>query len=445
MAAEPETAASRRAPLDGLRALAVTAVVVYHFGGGSSSVLPGGFLGVDLFFVLSGYLITGLLVAEHRRTGRIDLGGFWARRVRRLLPALVAMLLAVCAWVWWAAPPQTWQARRDDVLWTITNLANWHFVSAGEDYFVAYSGASPLRHTWSLSIEEQFYLAWPLLVALMLAVGLRLRRSSGTRLLAGLAVALVVASAVAMAWSFDPASISRAYYGTDGRVQQLLVGALLAIAVRGRLAGSRPGRRPWAVHAPGIATLLAVVAAVVLTPDDAPAYYRGGALAFALAGAGLILAVEQNPDGAVGRLLSLAPAVALGRISYAVYLWHWPVLVAVPVVGGPGDPGWWLGQSVRVLVTVVLSGLSYVLIERPVLEGRLRWVASLAPPVRCCGPGGGPAGDRLGGGLHPRPQRVAAPARRPRRLPVPRRGDRPAGDLRSAPGGARTASPATAG
>ena len=142
----------RRAALDGLRALAVLAVLAYHFGGGS--LVRGGFLGVDLFFVLSGYLITGLLLDEHTRSGRIDLSRFWARRVRRLLPALTLVVLAVAAWLWWASGPQGWPARRVDLLATLAYVANWHLIDTGQDYFASYSGASPVRHTWSLAIEE---------------------------------------------------------------------------------------------------------------------------------------------------------------------------------------------------------------------------------------------------------------------------------------------------
>ena len=346
----------RRAALDGLRAVAVTAVVAYHLGGGAAGAVRGGFLGVDLFFVLSGYLITGLLVREHRDRSRIDLVGFWERRVRRLLPALLLVLVVVALATWWAARPETWSARRGDALWTLAYLANWHFVAAGEDYFAAYAGASPLRHTWSLSIEEQFYLLWPLVV-----VGcLRVRRE----LLAVVAGVLVVASAAAMAWAYGAASLSRAYYGTDGRVQQLLVGALLALLL------ARARRLP---RYAGPAAFAALLLALVLASDAAPVYYRGGALAFAALTAVVVADVELRPDGGLARALSWAPAAALGRISYGVYLWHWPVLVLTPLPSGP-SPAWWLTQALRVGLTLGLSVLSWVLVERPVLERRVPWV-----------------------------------------------------------------------
>ncbi|WP_460447057.1 acyltransferase family protein, partial [Angustibacter aerolatus] len=356
----------RRAPLDGLRAVAVTAVVVYHLGSGTGSVLPGGFLGVDLFFVLSGYLITGLLLAEHARTGRIALGAFWARRVRRLLPALLLVLLVVCAATWWAARPETWPARRADVLWTLGYAANWHFVAVGEDYFAAYAGASPLRHAWSLSIEEQFYAAWPLLVAVVLGLAARARRSdAGRRALGVVSVLLVAGSAAALALELDPRAPARAYYGTEGRVQELLVGALLTLVL------PRLRRLPsWA----GWLGAAGLVAGLGLGDDAAPAYYRGGALAFCVAVALVVAAVEQAPASALGRALSWRPAVALGRVSYGVYLWHWPVLVLLPQPGPPGEPRWWLVQAVRVLATLAAAGLSYRLVELPVQRGGVPWL-----------------------------------------------------------------------
>ncbi|HEX8498885.1 MAG TPA: acyltransferase family protein, partial [Actinomycetales bacterium] len=343
-----------------MRAVAVAAVVVYHFGGGDRSVLGGGFLGVDLFFVLSGYLITGLLVREHRRTGGIDLVAFWGRRLRRLLPALLLVLVAVCAATWWAAPPETWAARRADVLWALAYLANWHFVGVGEDYFASYTGASPLRHTWSLSIEEQFYLVWPLVVAGVLRSSAR----HGRRALVVVSAGLVLVSATAMALAFAPGAVSRAYYGTDGRVQQLLVGAVLALLL-GR-AAAVPSGTLRAVRVGVPVCLVVVGAALVVASDSAPTYYRGGALAFAVVVALVVAGIELDPAGPAARALSWAPAAALGRVSYGVYLWHWPVLVLMPV---PQND--FLASALRVAVTLALSAASYRYVERPVMLGRV--------------------------------------------------------------------------
>lgn len=335
-------------------------------------MLAGGFLGVDLFFVLSGYLITGLLVREHRRTGGVDLVAFWGRRLRRLLPALVLVLVAVCAATWWAAPPETWAARRADVLWALAYLANWHFVGVGEDYFASYSGASPLRHMWSLSIEEQFYLLWPLVVAGVLWSAARRGRAADrpARPLVAVSTVLVLASATAMALAFEPGAVSRAYYGTDGRVQQLLVGAVLALLLERLLLPGSPTATGASTATGGrripVLGLAALAAALVVASDSSPVYYRGGALAFAVLVALVVAGIELDPSGPAARALSWQPLVALGRVSYGVYLWHWPVLVLMPV---PRNDI--LAAALRVAVTLAVSAASYRYVERPVLRGRV--------------------------------------------------------------------------
>ena len=377
--------AERRPALDGIRAVAVAAVVAYHLGGGSTSWLPGGFLGVDVFFVLSGYLITSLLVTELRHTGRIDLRNFWARRVRRLLPAAALVILATSAWTWWAAPPQTWPARRGDLLWTIGYLANWHFYAAGENYFAAYDGASPLRHMWSLAVEEQFYLVWPLLVAGGGAVAVMIRRrrpvSAGSHgrpvvratTVAWVAVLVGIAASVAvMALTYRTGDPGRAYYGTDARLHELLVGALGALLLRSRRwAHLVDGRRPaWL----GAAAFAALLGAFALMSDARPLYYRGGALGVGVATLAVIVAVERAPGGWFAALFSWRPAVALGRISYGVYLWHWPFIVWMPLPAGEGN--WAIARTdlIRLAATVAAAGLSYRFVEQPVLRGKVPWL-----------------------------------------------------------------------
>jgi peptidoglycan/LPS O-acetylase OafA/YrhL len=362
----------RRPALDGVRALAVLAVVVYHFGGGAPSWLPGGFLGVDVFFVLSGYLITSLLLTEYARTGRIALGAFWARRAQRLLPALALVLLAVCAWVWWASPVNDYPRRRGDVFWSLAYLANWHLAGSGEDYFAQYGTASPLRHMWSLAVEEQFYVVWPPLLIGLLALGMRRWgparwRLRPRRVVAAVAVAGIAASAVAMAARYEPGSPNRAYYGTDGRVQEIFVGVLLA-AVLPVVARHLPRRRLVAAGVAGTAGLAVLLVAFVVMSDAAAPYYFGGALVVSLATAGLLAALELRPGGALARAFSWAPAAALGRISYGVYLWHWPVAVAFPVLGNWTPDQVWDRQLLRCALTLGLSVGSYLLVERPALR-----------------------------------------------------------------------------
>ena len=199
---------------------------------GGVAALGGGFLGVDAFFVLSGFLITSLLLAEHRRSGRIDLPAFWARRARRLLPALLLVLGTVVVVSRWTLSAEKLPALRMDALAAIAYAANWWMMHRGGGYFAETAAPSPLQHTWSLGIEEQFYLCWPLLVvaALMLA------RRPGRGVLLVLCGSGAAGSALAAAWLFDPADTDRAYYGTDTRALALLAGAALAVA----LAGVRP-------------------------------------------------------------------------------------------------------------------------------------------------------------------------------------------------------------
>ncbi|MGZ4603628.1 MAG: acyltransferase family protein, partial [Kineosporiaceae bacterium] len=325
---------------DGVRAVAISLVLLHHLTGGMPHRLEGGFLGVDVFFVLSGYLITGILLTSRRRSGRLALLSFWLRRARRLLPPLVLTLVLVSLVVWWAAPPELWPGRRDDALWALLYGANWHAVG-GVDVWGRRSGDDLLGHTWSLAVEEQFYLVWPLLLAASLALGPRLaarlrpQARLGRRLRAMPVVVCLGAAGASFAWlahAYRPLSPEWAYYDTRGRIGELLAGATLALAMPAvRRVLSRRGAGLLAVV--GISVL---VAAVCVLDYRLPAYYRGGAVAVTVATACLLVGVELAPAGAVGRALSTTPLVSLGRISYTVYLVHYPVVGLAPL---PND-GW---------------------------------------------------------------------------------------------------------
>ena len=350
---------SYRPALDGIRAIAVSAVVAYHLG---IEAMPGGFLGVDVFFVLSGYLITSLLLLERDATGSIDLGRFWMRRARRLLPALLLLLVVAAFWIHETAPDFELAQRRADLQWTLLYGSNWHLIASAQDYFAQGSGVSIVRHAWSLAIEEQFYLVWPLIVAAALWVA-----RARTTILVAVCGAGVAGSIAAMALLHTADDLSRAYYGTDTRVHQLLIGALFAIAMLRMQAVRAPRKLGTPVAALALASL---VTTFMYLDDGSSLYYRGlSALVAVLAGA-LIWGLEVSPSGALARALGTAPMRGIGRISYGIYLWHWPVIL---VVGTPAVVFEWLPDTIGlnltcIVITMAIATLSFALVERPALR-----------------------------------------------------------------------------
>lgn len=342
--------------LDGLRAIAVTAVLLYHLDIGWAR---GGFLGVDLFFVISGFLITTLLLREHDSTGRIGLGAFWIRRFRRLVPPLVVVVAAtVLATRLWGVPEQ-WASVRLDAVAALAYVANWRFVLADQSYFDTLLGPSPLLHTWSLAVEEQWYILWPVVMIGLVALAHRRSARAAVAAVAGAAVA----SAVWMAVLYEPADASRVYFGTDTRAQQLLIGAALAWIVQLRPErvelGSRT-RGAWTV----VAGLVAFAVVASSAGDEASWLYRGGFFAISILCALLVLGTATTSPAAPLRWLTWPPLLWIGVRSYGIYLWHWPVILFV------GEPmGLELARVplmvVQVSVTLVLTELSLRLIERP--------------------------------------------------------------------------------
>ncbi len=367
----------RLAGLDGLRALAVLAVLAFHFG---VSWLPGGYLGVDLFYVLSGFLITLLLVGEHSSRGRIALGRFWARRARRLLPCLFLVVLAAAAYVRFVAPPGAYPGFRSDALSALFYFSNWHQIAANANYFVATGPPSPLTHTWSLAIEEQFYLLWPLVVLGVLRLCGRSRPATGVTVLGSLSLAGALASAAEMALRYGPsADTTRLYFGTDTHAQPLLVGAFVAcllVRIRMRSPGPSRSRIPAAVTE-GLRAVLVVGGAAALSilailmvrlPGSDGGAYQGGFLLAAACCAVIIVAAVTMPTGPFARLLSARPLVWLGTVSYGIYLWHYPLgLYLSPTRTGLTGPALFVA---RFGATVALAATSYYLVERPVMEGR---------------------------------------------------------------------------
>jgi peptidoglycan/LPS O-acetylase OafA/YrhL len=345
--------------------MAVIAVLLYH---GGVTWAGGGFLGVDIFFVLSGYLITALLVAEWHDAGTIGLAAFWGRRARRLLPALLVLLAAVAAYAALVVAPDELGQIRGDGLAGLFYVANWHLIFAHRSYFDQFLGPSPLTHLWSLGIEEQWYLFWPFLLGL----GLRLSRGR-TRALAAAAALLAGGSALAMAWlvpaNGDP---SRVYYGTDTRAQALLVGAFLALMLR-RSPVDDGDRSSTGIQVLGLVGASALALMIVGVDGRDHWLYQGGFLLAALATVAVILSAVQ-PHGLVRRLLSPWPLVWVGRISYGLYLWHW--LVYVALTPDRTDLSGWPLLAVRLALTLAIAVLSYRFVEMPARTwrpARARW------------------------------------------------------------------------
>ena len=384
----------RRLPaLDGLRAVAVGGVLAYHLGAGWAS---GGYLGVDLFFVLSGFLITSLLVEERARTGSIDVVAFWGRRARRLLPALFVLLLAIASYVAVMARvgPPGWSAQvdlgglRGDAVATLLYVANWHAIFAHQSYFARFALPSPLEHTWSLAIEEQFYLLWPAVLTGVLALARRSGKGPvGWRCVAGVLTAggALVSAGLMAAWFRSGADPTRVYFGTDTRAFDLLAGATVALLVAGRpLPGRRAkaGLRAMSLTAVGGLALCWAIGGRGGMP--AGWMFDGGFLACAAMAAVVVADAAQEEPGPLGALLSLGPLRWIGRISYGIYLWHWPVFVYVgpTLTGLRGAPL----VVLRLAMTLGLASASYYLVECPIRRRRLTgWPRLAAVPAAAAG------------------------------------------------------------
>jgi peptidoglycan/LPS O-acetylase OafA/YrhL len=350
-----------------LRAVAVLAVIVFHAG---APWLPGGFLGVDVFFVISGFLITSLLLSEHRSNGRIGFGGFWSRRARRLLPALLVLLAVMALWARtsWPDPVQL-HAFPGDALASLAYVANWHFAAQGTSYFTQFSAPSPLQHLWSLAIEEQFYLVWPLALAAFLAV-----RSLGRRGLLVLSLVGAGVSIALMALWYSPTNPSAVYFQTDTHAFGLLFGAAAALLLAGPH-GERVRRVSSAVAPLALAGLVLCLALV----DGRQAFaYQGGIALAALLTVPVVVAASR--PGVVSTLLGRRPLVQIGLISYGLYLWHWPIWTILTDARLGVD---WLGGTViRASLLLVTTLASYWLVERPIRHGVPRgWAVRLATPV----------------------------------------------------------------
>ena len=391
----PTRPKSRYIPaLDGLRTLAVVAVVLYHL---NLTWAQGGLLGVTIFFVLSGYLITRLLLNEIAKTGRIDLKSFWIRRIRRLFPAVVTVVVVTCA-LCTVFNHVMLTKMRPDILPSLLFFNNWWQIMQDVSYFNALGDPSPLTHFWSLAIEEQFYLIWPPLLLAMVSV--HMSKPNTRRVVLGLAAV----SAVAMMVLYNPATDpSRVYYGTDTRVFSLLLGAWMAFIPDRDLAPARLVRHlgldrlagaakhgksksdtaeaattkpselarfwssPASIDLMGVVGLVGLAAMVALTNGYTAFQYRVGTLLCSILTLMVIAACVQ-PQGMVARALAAEPLVWIGKRSYSIYLWHYPLLLLMNPVANINDTPWW-HYILQVLLVVAAAECSYRFIETPFRKG----------------------------------------------------------------------------
>jgi peptidoglycan/LPS O-acetylase OafA/YrhL len=375
--AAPNSTPSRPRPfrvpgLDGIRAVAVTTVIVFHLFPGT---LVGGYLGVDIFFVVSGFLITTLLLRERAATGRISLRAFWARRARRLLPALGVLLLACCTTALLVGG-DVLVGLGTQALGATTFSSNWLFIGAGNSYFDA-TVPELFRNLWSLALEEQFYLVWPLLIVLLLV---RIPRTARLAIIGVLAVA----SAVWMGVLFSPVDPTRVYYGTDTHAFGLALGAFLAVLAVGRgiqnQIGGMPSRWVRTITATGGGLAIAALGALAFVMvGDTEIPYRGGLAAVAILTA-VGIAALLVPGSPLARVLDFAPIRWVGVRSYGLYLWHWPVVVllasALPTWSREGTEGWTLG-GIALAITVLAAAVSYRYIEEPIRRHGFRHTAAV--------------------------------------------------------------------
>ncbi len=351
--------------IDGLRALAVAAVFAYHADLGWAK---GGFLGVDLFFVISGFLITSLLLAEWERSGSLRTVRFWGRRALRLLPALVVVLVVVSVAVPLLASDQGYRLRAD-VLAGLGYVSNWRLIFEQQSYFQEIGRPPVLQHLWSLAVEEQFYLLWPLVLFVLLIPMGRARRDP--KLLFVPVLALAAVSAGLMALLYDPnVDPSRVYFGTDTRAAGLLVGAALAcLPMRWRTSSQVSGAKRVVLEVVGLAAVLGLAVCVVKVDQFDTRLYRGGFIAVALLAA-IAVAVTTHPASWVGKALGCRPLVWMGRRSYAIYLWFWPVLMMTRARSDVSLRGLPL-LALQIGLTLALAAASYRWIERPIRAGAL--------------------------------------------------------------------------
>lgn len=373
-----------RTDIQGLRAVAVGTVLLYHAG---ASFMPGGFVGVDIFFVISGFLITGLLVKEMRQDGKVSLSGFYARRAKRILPAATIVLLAVAALTVTVLPRNRWDSIGWEILGSAFNVVNWVFANNSTDYLRQDQAASPVQHFWTLAVEEQFYIVWPLLLVgvCVLASSKVRHRSSVLNLprainLARIAVLTLTVPSFVFSILYTQENSGAAYFVTTTRLWELGVGAIIAL-----FATELSRLNAVAAQLVGWMGLAGIIASVVLISSGTP--YPGSAAMLPTLGAAAVIIAGMNGRArtGVGAILSLSPFTWIGDVSYSLYLWHWPMIVIGTYILG----GLTLTQGLIIIaLSFIPAVLSYRYVERPVLRWDYlkdnRTALGLATIMFCC-------------------------------------------------------------
>ncbi|MGI9665928.1 MAG: acyltransferase family protein [Acidimicrobiia bacterium] len=360
--------------IDGLRAIAVMAVLFYH---ADFTWARGGFLGVEVFFVISGYLITSLLLVEWLRTGTIGLKQFWIRRARRLLPA-VFLLLAVVSVLSILFYRDTVHRMLADVLAASGYVTNWYLIVEDVSYFETFGRPPLLQHLWSLSLEEQFYVLWPLIFTFGMALFSFKRRQTTIRAFLGLTIVGIIASTALMAMKYVPyEDPSRVYYGTDTRAAGILVGVALSLVwIPWRLNASLAFKKVRLLNVTGLGALAALLWILVAMDEFAPLLYRGGFLITSVVTA-IVIAVTVHPAARLGPILEARPLKWVGTRSYGIYLWHWPIFMLM-------RPGFdvidntYVVFAVRTALTFAIAEVSFRYVEAPIRHFGLRaWIVDI--------------------------------------------------------------------
>ncbi|MBK3914615.1 acyltransferase family protein [Listeria ivanovii] len=342
--------------IDGLRALAVIAVIAYHL---NFSWAKGGFIGVDIFFVLSGYLITNILLTQWEKTQTLQLKQFWLRRFRRLIPAVYIMIVVVVIYSV-LFHPEILKNLRGDAIASFFYVSNWWFIFHNVSYFDSFGLPSPLKNLWSLAIEEQFYLIWPAFLLVFL------RWVKNPKLLLKIVIGLGLLSAIWMTILYDPGTDpSRVYYGTDTRAFDLLAGCALAFVWPfNRLSPVVPKKSKAVLNIAGTLSILLFLVFTAFVSEYQPFLYRGGLLFVAIIGVTMIATIS-HPASYLSKIFSFKPLRWIGTRSYGIYLWHYPIITLTTPVFEVGQPNIWRA-ILQVAATFIIAELSFRFIETPI-------------------------------------------------------------------------------